>query len=243
MMRYRLPDELGGAIVDHHGSLRGDDTVSVNLPGVGFIYVPHGCLTEIPPPVPDEPEPGAYDIGGVLCVRMAKRGGQPWLVDIDRPDLRLRMDWPSLVEVLGIDPDVKIRRLEPDPAPVVSASRLELFRASNFHVGGVGQEYWVGHLRLDGQIIGSGITLEPDEFRTVAALLSAAGHTEDHADGPALAVELPWSYAGLSVDAVGTLVVLKTTFEGPELPLRPDIACDLAAALTAAADRQETNDE
>lgn len=61
MTRYRFPDVLGGG--EHEGTREGE-TVGFNLPGlVGYLWLHMTDVTEVPPPIPAEPGPGAYHIG------------------------------------------------------------------------------------------------------------------------------------------------------------------------------------
>jgi len=71
--RFRLPEQLGGGEVEYLWASQvgyGQNWI-VMVPGGGPQFDIHpNWLTEIaPPPLPAEPEPGAYLIGEVLCWR------------------------------------------------------------------------------------------------------------------------------------------------------------------------------
>lgn len=73
MTRYKLPDCLGGAIVEgekkwpHGGGI--DHELSITVPGLARqITLFESDVTEVKPPIPDAPEPGAYLIGTALVI-------------------------------------------------------------------------------------------------------------------------------------------------------------------------------
>lgn len=79
MTRYQLPAALGGGEMDEYRHVDGGTEAPIGT--VAFLV--NGCivaiaralLTELPPPIPAEPEPGAYLIGGVLAVRFREDPG------------------------------------------------------------------------------------------------------------------------------------------------------------------------
>lgn len=112
MTRYRLPDELGGG--EYEGIL------DVNDPEHNYVHFVfrHGSATfreDALVELVDEPEPGAYLVGEMLCIRFANRGPFPWLVDTDQQNITMRMSWEAMVESLNITPNTRIVRLVPEP--------------------------------------------------------------------------------------------------------------------------------
>lgn len=111
-MRYKLPDLPDEAeAVSVHGGV-----ATFEWPGLGRFMMPVAALTEVPPPIPPEPEPGAYDIGGVLCVhppRSRPTSRYTWLVvePTDVASYRWAL-WADVWDLIG-GPDVTIRRLVP----------------------------------------------------------------------------------------------------------------------------------
>jgi len=110
--RYKLPEILGGGEFDRdavNGPVLGVDYFEFLLAGVGRISVPGNACTEVPPSVPAEPEPGAYHIGGKICVRAwVHQSILRWFA----VDEGIWWTWPGLVEHLG-GPDVPITALVP----------------------------------------------------------------------------------------------------------------------------------
>jgi hypothetical protein len=94
------------------------------------VWIPRDALTEVPPPIPDEPGPGAYLIGGVLCMRFRVREGRDWFADAQIPGLMLRMYWDAFVEAMGITADTSIVELVPKATlPEVEETLRELDEA------------------------------------------------------------------------------------------------------------------
>jgi hypothetical protein len=92
MSRFKLPDALGGAECTFHAEGYQPGCWIVELvdvmPGLRIEIEPE-ALTEVPPPIPAQPEPGAYLVGGVICVHLpagpigctwfiAETGGRPY---------------------------------------------------------------------------------------------------------------------------------------------------------------------
>lgn len=114
-MKYRLNDDVGGewdAVAVHGGK------VGFDFPGVeDRVWLPIDLLDEVLPPQPDEPEPGAYQIGDVIAVRLGHSGPIPgceWFAtsDILRP--YRWSTWPDLWALAGTD-DATVVPLRPDP--------------------------------------------------------------------------------------------------------------------------------
>lgn len=145
MTRYKLPDELGGAEVQQvrwdskYEAMpkipKGYVAVSGDANPAWIIYVPDGALTEVPPPIPAEPEPGVYrawrpgwEERGVVIVNDGEDGGNWGVVG----DIVWR-SWEDFVRQLGLGgPGVVIRKLQPAPEPVQLPWReenLEVYRS------------------------------------------------------------------------------------------------------------------
>jgi len=116
--RYKLPDELGGGEFDGQpllntsdGSPAGRIFLHITPDRSEYLVLDPARLTEVRPPVPAEPEPGAYLIGGTPCVRI----GSAWVVGIDQPDPRWWVYWRDggVAKLVG-GPDVPIVRLVPE---------------------------------------------------------------------------------------------------------------------------------
>jgi len=153
----------------------------------GWLYmVPVQALTELPPPVPPEPEPGAYLIAGVPCIRMARGADDPsgyashgrkWILGTKVPRTGW-FAWKEALEVLGAGPNVTITRLVPksDPLPDVELP---------WH----GEEYQGDGLRVeryDATSVSVAIMARATAWVTLdtalamaAALITAARSTED----------------------------------------------------------------
>lgn len=123
MTRFKLPEVLGGgefeALTEFWtkvGPEGQDIRLRFSIPNVGLVDIPKHVLTEVPPPIPAEPEPGAYLIGEVLVTGYARRDEVRWLY-ADSIGVLMTVLWAELWEKLG-GPDVTIRRLEPAPPTV-----------------------------------------------------------------------------------------------------------------------------
>ncbi len=125
MTRYKLPEALGGGEVTECRTVFAipEGFRAVGLVGSSdsdrWLYlVPVDALTEIKPPTPPEPEPGAYLIGGVLCVRF--RDDQTihrwWVETSGVPGGFVSYSWPDAIGIFT--EDVTIRRLVPEMAEV-----------------------------------------------------------------------------------------------------------------------------
>lgn len=81
MTRYTVHEAWGGG----EATLEHPDGPTIPM-GYRFVrrdtgqvgIFPTGALTELPPPIPDEPEPGAYLIGSVMCVRPPANFDTEW---------------------------------------------------------------------------------------------------------------------------------------------------------------------
>jgi hypothetical protein len=122
----------------------------------------------IPPPVPDEPEPGAYLIGDRLAVRFETEAGQLWHTANDD------QSWTQLWAEIG-GPDATIRRLVPEPEPVALPWETQPY-APGVNRAVVGAWTRGGTVRA-GVTIGhreNGIDLDPDTAEAMAAALWTA---------------------------------------------------------------------
>lgn len=117
--RYKLPDALGGG--EYEGSFEEHlaGVIRLNFNGRA-IYVPLDMLTEISPPIPPQPGPGAYLIGDsmALAVRFENDGDPNWL---SMPGGWRH--WEDLWRDLG-GPDVTITRLVPERVETVEPVTL-----------------------------------------------------------------------------------------------------------------------
>lgn len=115
--RYRLPEALGGRevelLTDQEPTRNVGDYVWVRDPDLGVIQMPMSKLTPVPPPIPEEPEPGAYEIGGRTAVRWKLDHSCCWAYD-DVNGSYVTSAWGALWDEIG-GPDVTIRRLVPEP--------------------------------------------------------------------------------------------------------------------------------
>lgn len=120
--RVKLPNALGGAEVDAIVAdplpmmIAGQPVAACHVPDVGWVAVPTSKLTDVPPPLPPEPEPGMYE------VRRPGSSGQ-WLIQrcAAHPDawrMAGHEGWLSWPEVLQIIPGATVTRLVPAPEPV-----------------------------------------------------------------------------------------------------------------------------
>ena len=154
------------------------------------VGVPDRWLELIPPPLPAEPEPGVYDIGGICTVRPA--------LD-ERPDrwctpsngvTRDRDDWQTWEETWAQvgGAGVTIRRLVPEPAPsTVDVAPLDEW--PDPHLGDTPTESTIppGQVRYACDHPGCTTHIAgPDDAETLAAIQE---HEEEHRadderDGP-----------------------------------------------------------
>jgi hypothetical protein len=115
--RYRLPAELGGGEVEYlWPSKSGTDgkfwVVRVG-PGGPQFEIHANWLTEIAPPIPPEPEPGAYLIGETVCFHDEAFGW--WLGHrADKVWRGVWQEWEDAWAAVG-GPDVDIVPLVPAP--------------------------------------------------------------------------------------------------------------------------------
>jgi hypothetical protein len=177
MTRYKLPEELGGGEVEISKQTPGSTHYCWRILGHSVV-LPYEILTEIPPPIPAEPEPGAYLIGEVLCVR--------WSVE-EEPDNHWylggsghrALTWTHVWEAVG-GPDVEIIPLVPRASlpevelpwrePSVYGFAAQVAKRSD----GINVSVW-GPGTPD-RLLLSDATLDRDSARSMAAaLLAAAG--------------------------------------------------------------------
>lgn len=116
-MKYRLPAELGAGEIEATEEWSGcaGARATYRLTDGTELVMPLGLLLyPLNPPIPAEPEPGAYLIGETFCVRWwGDDSGGHWAM---RNDLVVRgygwFDWARLWESIG-GPDVSIVPLVP----------------------------------------------------------------------------------------------------------------------------------
>lgn len=114
--RYRIKPPLAGEFeADAEGLAR---YARWSDPATGRVeHLPLAILEEVEPPIPPEPEPGAYDIGGALALHII--GGANWAswiwttADLDQGGWTSG-SFPELWAALG-GPNVSIRRLVASP--------------------------------------------------------------------------------------------------------------------------------
>lgn len=162
MAKFRLPPELGSGEIEIAVNTRDDARPthwSWNIDGHA-VSLPLAILTEIPPPIPPEPEPGAYLIGGVLCVRFE----DGW-----DDDGEAAQAWEEAWQKHG-GPDVDIVALVPKPAAVELPWKGESWSVWRDHPGRV-------QINVPGS---SGVWSVPDDLAREfgLALLSAADRAE-----------------------------------------------------------------
>jgi hypothetical protein len=176
--RYKLPSGWhidGVGLVD--GETDSDGWLRVRRSGGATVLFSPGVATEVPPPIPDEPEPGAYLIGGVLVVRVSPRRGRCWLLvegEVFHEETFAEL-WPRLG-----GPDISIVPLVPkvDPPAVTlpwsdEARGIYVRRAVGCGCAGETD----GDALVDVVIGDNDRRLSTDEAVTLAtAILTAAGH-------------------------------------------------------------------
>lgn len=83
------------------------------------VDLPDDWTEPVPPPLPPEPEPGAYLIGTVLAVReRADMSGNRWYWWLDDPGDFIADSWANCWEAFGGAGTSSIVRLVPAPEPV-----------------------------------------------------------------------------------------------------------------------------
>lgn len=180
---YRLPPELGGGEIMLCGP-RGDATHYAWNIGGHTVSLPYAVLTEVPPPTPDEPEPGAHRIGDTVCERDDAWDRPSKVHDfLEREHWRVvgsvgSWTWLELLDFLGCGPDVVIRKLQPAPEPVQPPVHLPWRGSSRW-----GSELSVsieGPVDIGVKIGGGTVRLPPAMARKMAAaLLTAADAAEN----------------------------------------------------------------
>lgn len=137
MKTYRLPEELGGAEFEagefHHPNT---SIGRYQYRGNGFALWMGSKLSEVPPPIPAEPEPGAYLLGGKVALRvdedaMDETSRWTWIEDSD--DLWTWEDWAKCWADLG-GPGITPQRLVPE-TPEVELPWTGVFGAARINVG------------------------------------------------------------------------------------------------------------
>lgn len=178
MTRYRLPAELGGGEIEAipQGTIMGSMGHRYQYWGDGYELWFETALTEVEPPIPDEPEPGAYDIGGVLCVRWAAdKSPSRWAFGTGSSAAGVyHCDWPELWAELGAPrrspPPI---RLVPDPAQDVELP----WRCGDLYIERLDA---TSGLMVEVNFQDRWVRLDADEARqAAAALLAAAEATDD----------------------------------------------------------------
>lgn len=139
--------------------------------GEPVLLVQRQWLTEVPPPIPAEPEPGAYLIGDRLCVRSGNRlRAESWIIVSD--DGHDYTDWVGVWEWAG-GPDVSIVPLVPK---VDWPTALLPWVDGPFAVR-VREDGTNCSVQLDHTFRNAVMVMTPRRARAMAAaLLTAAGH-------------------------------------------------------------------
>lgn len=139
MTRYKLPAELGGGERDAYIVTSGNAMFAVDD---GEVTISLSLLTEVPPPIPPEPEPGAWLIGGSLAARFAVPAGWTawvWQANFKLPALGGEVhestagrtwvtcgnSWDKVWAEIG-GPDVTITRLVPESSDRAQPPTVDL---------------------------------------------------------------------------------------------------------------------
>ena len=108
MRRYKLPAVLGGGEIEATetwgGCAGGRPEYQIGAGDNGFtLLAPRGTpLDAVPPPAPAEPEPGAYLVGGVICVHLpAGPIGCTWFIAENDGRPYRWADWAETWDRLG----------------------------------------------------------------------------------------------------------------------------------------------
>lgn len=133
---HRLTDAAREAITgdlepigntEEYRARKASNVNSPNLRGFrvagGYVWIPEILLEPIAPPIPAEPEPGAYLIGDTVVVRPTRRDGDSrWMaladLDGDGAGYAWADSWADMWEQVGGGPEVTIRLLAPETEPV-----------------------------------------------------------------------------------------------------------------------------
>lgn len=142
--------------------------------------LPRGALTEVVPPMPPEPEPGAYRRGGLTLVGIPVDPGpgpdEPrcsWYVFTNRRSLMNHLAWWQAVDETG-GPDADLVPLVPDPAHGVTVPWR--INGIDGRMSGFTQVRLVAGKVQDGlgnQSESQGVQLSPDEAEQKAGALIA----------------------------------------------------------------------
>jgi len=110
-MRYTLPESLGSREAEATGPVTGAtvEVVLVDTPEIR-VTLPVQWLTEVKPPLPEEPPVGAYRVGGVLCMRVSPDPGKCWVYQT-KDEMFSEETFADLCSDFGTD----IVPLVPDP--------------------------------------------------------------------------------------------------------------------------------
>ena len=93
-----------------------DGYTAVVVKGGPVMLVPTVALVAVDT-TPEEPEPGAWLIGDVMCARIGHGSGTAWATHIDRLKSSWWVNWETVWDRHG-GPGITPRRLVPEPAPV-----------------------------------------------------------------------------------------------------------------------------
>lgn len=174
MTTYRLPEAWGGLEVEESfGSYDSvpDGYLMVLLPRSQWAALfPKDALTEVKPPIPAEPEPGAYLIGDALWFRPADARGARWV----GPD-GICWEWEQAWRRSLTRPDVTITPLVPS-VPVEPVQLPWEFADEDGDKVRVdrARDVWTID-RAGGRTI---VVLSPEARRSMIAALSAADRSE-----------------------------------------------------------------
>jgi hypothetical protein len=114
--RYRLPEALGEVemLTDQEPTRAVNEYRWVHHAELGLIQVHRNRLTEVKPPLPEDPGPGAWLVNGQVCVRTTEDDdAAPWCwPGALAHGTSTWSEWPDLLKAVGVGPIV---RLVPDP--------------------------------------------------------------------------------------------------------------------------------
>ena len=178
-MRYKLPKMLGEVECVFHSLGHEDGFWIVELvdtaPGMR-IEIEKTALTEVPPPLPAEPEPGAYLIGKTAAVRVANEKlfnpNVRWVVSAPVPRTGW-FTWAETWKMLG-GPDVTITPLVPAP----SVEPVTLPWARRFEDGSPVEVLRSTASNRAAYVSGWGHLTAADALEMAAALIAAAAGGE-----------------------------------------------------------------
>ncbi len=106
--------DLFVATVALDGTTVPDGYTAVVAKGGPVMLVPTVALVAVDT-TPEEPEPGAWLIGDVMCARVGNASGGAWATHIDKTSPNWWLTWATVWAKVG-GPGITPRRLVPEPA-------------------------------------------------------------------------------------------------------------------------------